>query len=837
MPDRCPIGRLVGLPTLFLLLITALAAPPANAQIGGEAQPALGSSGEIAIETRWFGAGGVTRQGEWVGLRVDVTDSFDRPREVVVRVGIDDVDGDRLMSQRVVTTNPGVRQQVWIYFRIPFQFDQRQVLRVTANAAIEDDLGGDPLRLDPSAPKYSAGRLLGEARIASTRQPVSSVEGLIGVVGRKSLALKRFEQDAGRRTGRGAWHPTGHERTEIITGLDASTLPDRWMGLAQFDTLVWSEGQPGQLGPDTAHAIREWVRRGGHLVIVLPRIGQGWTDEVNNPLYDLVPRVSVQRRDSYDLNLLRPLLVVDSDPARLLPLPDSEAVQFFVPHEEDNPSWNSGATRIMEAPDGGCFVVRRNEGVGAVTMIGLDLSSRWLSDRDLPDPEIFWNRILGRRGTLYPDREAATLTDSRQIVTLDADVSNEIARTGRAEAGVLIGFVVFVTYWFVAGPAGFYVLKRYGYVRHAWVAFLCAAGVFTAIAWGGATAIKPRRLAGTHLTILQHVYGQPWQRSRTWMSLFLPFYGDAAVSLGNPADRAAPLALVDTTHNGISPWSPPRSDLGGTFLDARAYRVESRSPELAVIPARSTVKQLQFDWLGSPRWRMPRPEAYAGSDAEPRIELLPAGVDRPVLRGVIRHGLPGALNDVFIVVVRGQRPLARSLLRQGKAPLLADVVIQSLPEWPPDVPIDLSTIVQRSNNDVSSLAFLSDLVDKSGFTDDQELGRRDSGRAAQRLTAAMLYSQLQPPEHNLAQASPIEGRVALRDATHGFDLGRWFTQPCVIIIGQLGSRTGLPTPTPVFVRDGRFTEVETTGRTIITWVYPLPEAPLRPAAPETGGGG
>lgn len=61
---------------------------------------------------------------------------------------------------------------------------------------------------------------------------------------------------------------------------------------------------------------------------------------------------------------------------------------------------------------------------------------------------------------------------------------------------------------------------------------------------------------------------------------------------------------------------------------------------------------------------------------------------------------------------------------------------------------------------------------------------------------------------------------------HGWDLGRWFTQPSLIVTGVLeidqddASENGMPTPVWI---DGR--KVPASGTTIVTWVYPFAPAP------------
>lgn len=830
MPEWTPF-RWVRLGAWIALVV--LSAAPARSQ-PISAQPV----GEVEVAADAFGTGSTARPGEWIGLKLELTDSSDRPREVLVRVTLRDRDGDRPVWERSVATNPGLKQPVWVYCRLPFWFTPSSVLAVAVHAAGEP---GDNAR-DSALPQATVGRLLGAANIPATPRLLEPLVGMIGVVGRRPLGLTRYEG-----FGNAPYLTFGHERMELVP-IDAPGLPDRWMGLAMFDAIAWGEGQPGQLAPDVAHAIREWVRRGGHLIVVLPRVGQTWTDETVNPLFDLIPKVRIERRESVDLAPFEPMLRRVRVGARRLP--DKETVHFFAPaaEREGEGSPESGwgeAVPILNAPDGRCIAVRRSEGTGAVTLIGLDLGSRFFQQDDLPQADLFWHRILGRRGALPREDEltsgtgrprAVAVPTGRTQSTLDRDFGGQINKTERAAAGVLIGFVVFIAYWLVAGPVGFFVLKQTGRSHHAWVAFTLAAGVFTAIAWGGATAIRPRRVEASHLTFLDHVYGQPWQRARSWVNLLTPVYGEARVSVGDPASRGggASVATSDRFHNTIAPWDTPGSDSGGGFPDARAYRIESKSPEAIGFPARSTVKQFQVDWAGGPRWSMPRPEP--GPDGERRIEILPEPREgQPVLRGVLTHDLPGPLSEVTIVVVRGQKGLDPSLVSTFSERMLADVVVARVSgDWAPGRPLDL-TVVKQHRTVSDSEGFFTSLLPQARDEDQGIGGGRgeeqfDPRGLAGRLNALAFYSQLAPPrEDTSVRAGPQA--AAFRTMTHGWDLGRWFTQPCVIVVGHLGEDGDQPSPVPLYADvGGGYREAPTRGRTVVRWVYPL-------SAGEIEGGG
>jgi hypothetical protein len=822
---------------LLCLIAVLLAFRPSTGTAQFEPAPAAGGTGEVAITAPWFGVGGVVRPGDWTGIRLALTDIGDRQRDVLIRITMPDPDGDYMMWERVVTTNPGVTQPLWMYVRLPWRFSRGDSLTVTAYAAIEQ---AGSATAGESGWSHAAGRLLGSTRIAP-RQVITKTTGLMGIVGSRPMGLMRYSGVPNIE------HlPAGHERYELVQRLDPDILPDRWIGLAPFETIVWNEASPAGLGTERADALREWIMRGGHLVVVLPRLGQVWTDPVNNPLHDLMPRVAVRRLEGVDLAGFAPLISKVAD----MPMPRDEILHIFTPLEGAS---ISEAVCILAGPADSetgqqpCIAVRRAVGTGTITMVGLDVASRRMTDRGLPEADLFWHRILGKRGELITGREQdinSPVHLSRDVVTLDRDIPDQIAKTGRAAAGVLIGFVVFIAYWLVAGPVGYALLKRRGLSRHGWLAFVAAAAVFTGIAWGGATAIKPQQIEATHLTFLDHVYGQPVQRTRTWASLLVPDYGEVAVTLGDPARRDG-----DRFHNLIAPWEPDNAGRAG-FPDAREYRLESRAPDHIVVPVRATVKQFQFDWAGGPRWSMPRP-IPAADGSESGIRLVERN-GQLRLEGILSHDLPQPMKNITLLVVTGQRNIARSLHIPGSRAMLSHVFAVKLPAvWSPGTPLDLSTLISdfepitRNPAYATQGQFFADFLNTSTTDSTEALGTET--HMISRLTALALYSQLEPPETRSDIRLGQSPRLALRKSSHGWDLGRWFTQPSLIIIGHVGdSGQGAPSPTPIYVSmvgglvggrglsgaTGTYREVPTSGRTVVRWVYPLGESV--PSFPETG---
>src|SRR5436190_872724 len=94
------------------------------------------TTGEVKVTCPWFGVGGVVRPGEWAGLRLAVKDSSDKPRDVLLRISMPDPDGDRVLYEGRITTNPGVALPLWVYLYLPSGFKQGEILIVNSFAAV-----------------------------------------------------------------------------------------------------------------------------------------------------------------------------------------------------------------------------------------------------------------------------------------------------------------------------------------------------------------------------------------------------------------------------------------------------------------------------------------------------------------------------------------------------------------------------------------------------------------------------------------------------------------------------------------------------------------------------
>jgi hypothetical protein len=827
------------------------------------AAPALAQDG-IALE--WFGAGGMWRPGDWVGarftVRCDVREST--PAQLVWEVR--DGQGDIAEHERRIVVDPGSATRTWMYAKLQPASQARMLDDAVMVVRVYEERNGVRVRE------------LAAARVSprSAEQPNLGIEvehDLIGVLGQARMGLDALATPYGGS----AYIPSMNSITAIGRGMRPADMPDRWEGLASFGTLIWTEGSPAALSGDAARAVQEWVLRGGNLVIVLPETGDPWgvVTASDHPLRALMPDWRADRLDAVPMKDLMPVI---SKSAQLANPSATTPLVVFREAKSASSSWEPlvlmpvrrARTTGLPEPrddslDGVTIAVQRTWGHGQVTVLGLDVDAlhrRALQPGGLPQADIFWNRILARRADAPTAADYDALRETRPVRLLEGTpamtdlgrgdlVSGIIGMRGQAALGILGAFGLFLTYWLVAGPAGFALLKWRGWERHAWVAFAVTALAFGAGAWAFGGLLRSTQVRVQHLTVLDAVRrpasaerrDEPvYQRATLWFSAFLPGYGPTPIAIGGDAP----------VRNSLSTWSPPPQGSIDRFPDSARYSVPLDSPASLNLPARATSAELSASWLGNvdARWG----SLPSADDARPLVqEVLPGAPPRVRLRGVLSHGLPATLKDVRLLYVsplRSQLPrvASRSLpLIEPSAALPNLGKFGILPEWPAGQPIEIAEVLFPGGPDDlrSALGSIEDGIAKryaDPFIEDR-FGVRMTGMIAadrERLFLDMLglYHMLQPPQYvrsappgtnapdaNIGVGNVSESVRASRVLGRGIDLSPWLTRPCLIVWGYLDAAE---CPVPIVV-DGE--RAPSNGLVVVRCVFPLP-ADARFAAPE-----
>lgn len=752
MPGHLPPRSLL---LVLLLGVFAAVAPRAAAQV----QDVV-----IQIDREFIGLAGHVRPGEWTPLRLSAQNRSAESRAVVCRWILRDFDGDRIHAERRVTLNPQRIQHVWLYAAPPVNTRPNvpwtiQVIDAESQALLAS--------VEAIAPDWLP--------------PNQSVIGLCSTLG---LGLDVF-------TGR----ETRHEAVNVIAGLTLPTLPDRWHGLDSLQTLIWTrEGvapDDPQVTLEIQQAIREWVARGGHLVIVLPSAGQTWTA---SPLADLLPVDGSQMRQVDDFD---PLLLGMPRAGELFELP---ALVFDVDADE------AGVAVLARDGQDRAYVIAHRYGFGRVTLVGIDLADRRVVRMGLPEgAHPIWSDIFHWQAPVYSERYmegevregrmSLPTSINRRAVQLDSFVPHLIAMRNTTVPAMFAAIIFFAVYWVAAGPVSFGVLARRGQQRHSWLVFVAVVAVASVIAWGGALVMRPRTAAISHFSVVDYDARSQTAHTQSWLSLFVPEFGRAQVDLGPQQTQYL---------NTISSAGLPGTIDSVSFPDPQLYEMDAANPDDLNIPVRATAKQFRVDYMG-PLLEDPRNLTHPW--------VMPQGklrIERFWPAGTLSHGLPGELRDVLFVYCPGD----------GQTPW-----VWRHGAWGPGELVDLAQpksphrLVQRPENYLDERqwereGYLGQLIGyKTGlrFLDAEFIAENELLQAMEMLS---FHSALPPPNFRETDfATP----VAMYERTLGRDLD--FTH---LIAGKrlimIGYLTDAPLPAPLSV-DGE--PVPSEGWTMVRWVYDL----------------
>lgn len=760
------------------------------ALLGSLASPLAAQTGGIVmrVDGDAVGLGGAVRPGSWTPLRVNLDNQGER-REVVVQWRLADVDGDQVLATRRAVANPGREQAVWLYGVPPV--DTRGDAAWTVQ--VKDAATGEPI----------------ETQTVRPRVPVSQTSprmSLIGLAGSAGLGLDPYTEQY-----------TQHEPIGILRGLSLETLPDRWYGLDALHSLIWVQdgGDPNAAAflPAMQAALREWVRRGGHLIVVLPPFGEPWS---GSPMADLlpVPADAMRRVEGTVPNYLYDIAPVEKATIQMhvFDVPDSGA---------------PGQAAVLLRNDANePVVVAKRYGFGRVTLVGIDLSEGRLVRMGVPGGSFrIWNTIYGWNSPAYTNDRAQRDMGSGNLVQigqrgkpeLGGFVAGIIAMTEQAAPALLLAIVVFLLYWLAAGPLGFALLKSRGQVRKSWLAFVAVVGLFTVIAWGGAWLLQPRGREIAHFSVVDIDGRTGLVRTQSWLSLFIPEFGEALVSV--------PGGDVQTPNTLASPGLVPM-DVEQAFLNPQPYEVDAAAPSRAEIPVRATAKQFTVDYLGA---LAEGQTGVEGTWVAPQGELR---IDNGWPRGTLAHNLPGTLTSVLAVYVppRADIPGAAAVGRAGAMPF-----VWRLGEWAPQTPLQIDEprqslrLVQRPpayegiQRSFIGEGFLGQHLGNAGGLNEEDgaaILQLPDDQRVRVIEMLSFYDALPPPDVFRTNGSGFADfpNSYQRSLGRNLDLTPHTVGAKLILIGHL---RGSPLPAPLLVDEQAIADYDADSWTVVRWIYDL----------------
>ena len=814
---------------LLAILVGSWTLPRAHAQL---ATPDI----EITLES--MGIDGFFKAGGFVPVRLSIRSRLEETTAVIVGFDVDNSDGDTERYTKSMVLSPGLSNSAWLYPNIPpraMASDARaQVYRVVV---FEDD-DGRPGRELASAPVSARTAL-------TTGAPVEMTEDLILVVGTGPMGLDAYQRSLGGEPE----IPSLNTRC-IVGTIQPEALPDRARGLNSVQTLLWSDASPTALGLEQAEAIKQWVRSGGRFVIVLPEGNDPWSigSQSRTALSDLLPTSAPRRVENVPI---QSLIQAVSKTEELRNTDARSSVRLFDKTRLNEP-WeplaaipaprgNVSSIQVQDdAVEGGLYAIQRRLGFGWIVLVGLDadaLNRRQLQAGPLPQADVFWNRLLARRGStppleLYPvykNEEIERAGVKNFALGRGNLVLNEIS-IGGGGVGIwlLVILIMFVLYGVGAGPLSFWWLKRRGLIRYSWLVFLGFTLVFTGIAISAASigrSIINAQAPVRHLTFLDVIAGEETARATSWFSAYLPEYGMADIS-------------IDTPTSTLSTWSPPPAGSIENFPNSVTFEVGAATNQLR-IPSRGTSAHLKATWQGvleGPWQDMP-------SDAEVPIRQIVYPTEPPgfQIEGVLRHGLPWAFSRIRLIQIA---PINNTLPRYTNidmtsrelpiSPLLNPGLFAGLnpDDWKQGSAIDLRTLFpgrqeirnsqladtrfsfSRQMEEIYQKRILSQLERSIlSTTGDWTNLRQES------LEMYAIFRMLPQPVYLLNQPGWQNNAASLRfDRWLGAqtDCSDWLVRPCIMVIATL---EGVPSPVPIEI-NGK--PVDSEGTVVLRWIQPLP---------------
>jgi len=794
----------------------------------------------VDVELIHYGVGDVLRGGGPVAAQFQFRSSLDRVTEIEAVWEVPNADLDIVEHARRFVLNPGQAQKRWLYAVLP-PLAEGALAGSIFDLRLYEVAGGERVR-DLGTVKIAPSTATNPPRV------VGLAEDVFLVVGPRTSGLDIFAQGA-----QNGVIPSMNTVTLCGNVREAEAFPDRWEGLAMFDSIVWADGAvaPARLSEESARSIELWTERGGNLVIALPSAGDPWSIGVEgrHRLSALLPSVAPERIEDVPVRELLPMLsLADAmrDRTATMRLAVFDAAKLdrgwrpFIATPAPKGADGNPAARL--GPYEGKLVgIRRELGFGHVTLLGIDveeISARGLQIPAIPQGDVFWNRVLGRRadtpsGQEYTALEAAGRLMSSSGYSKDIGdgklIAEKIGLAGQAAIGVLAATLVFGLYWLVAGPLGFAALRALKRERWAWVAYVGIAAVFTLGIWLIGGSMSGRTPMASHFTVLDMVERAPGEgditqiqrrKATSWISVYTPDYGETEVAIDPQGDPAL--------RNQLTSWRPANSTPEG-FPSRERYVVPIDTPNRAMVPSRATTVDFKADWLGALRegWgQMP-------SVSEPIAVSVKStqGVQTISITGAITHKLPGALRDVQVLHVwPKQNPLqtlapaeeGKVTVRRFSAQLPNRGVLVSAPDWKPGQPLDLAKTLPQDAR-LSDRLGLEQTLERRYYSELEQQLRTGFGIVGDSLgfdrTVEMLtfYSMLQPPRYLRTSESRGLLRI-LRLGGRELDLSKWMTQPCLIVVGRL-ERATLPYPLTL---DGE--EIAGEGDVLVRWIIPLPDA-------------
>jgi hypothetical protein len=283
-------------------------------------------------------------------------------------------------------------------------------------------------------------------------------------------------------------------------------IPEVVSALDPVDAMLFTDIDTADLSPAQRDAIRNWVLRGGHLVLTSGLSYQA----VSAGFDDLLP---LNADDTQSVENLNPL-------GTLAGLPLSDALDSSTTIATGQLA--ADATVLAETGDGLPLVARRDYGYGTVDFIAADFSSQPLRE---------WSGLTDLWFTLLTSTEARPSWADGFSDWSEAVTAVEIL-PGVSLLPAALGLIVFLgAYIVLIGPVNYFLLSRFNRRELAWISTPIFIAVFSVLAWSFGAELRGNTATLSRLSVVQSWQESDQARIDQLIGLLAPRRGDYTLTL------------------------------------------------------------------------------------------------------------------------------------------------------------------------------------------------------------------------------------------------------------------------------------------------------------------